>query len=120
MFKEKRKTSRRPMRYTAWIAVEGKPLHGCALSDISQTGAKLDVENAEALPDHFVLLLSRSGRPRRKCRVVWRAPHQLGVEFERHFHEPVPVKIVRRAETKTPDDAPPAEVSESMKSAVDA
>lgn len=76
------------MRYTAWITLDGKEMHGCALADISDTGARIDVEKAEELPDQFFLLLSRRHTlttPRRICRVVWRKPGQLGVRFERRF-----------------------------------
>jgi hypothetical protein len=58
-------------------------LHGCALSDISDTGARIDVEDAKTIPDHFVLLLSGNGKARRKCRVVWRKATQIGLTFER-------------------------------------
>ena len=86
--KDNRRAPRRPMRYTAWITVDGKEMHGCALADISDTGARIDVENAADLPDQFFLLLSRrhnAATPRRICRVVWRKPGQLGVRFERRF-----------------------------------
>ena len=70
------------MRYSAWLALDGDQLHGCALHDISDTGARIDVEDAEAVPDRFVLVLSGNGSPRRQCRVVWRQPNQIGVTFE--------------------------------------
>ena len=38
------------MRYTAWIALEGDELHGCVLSDISDTGARLDIDDVQADP----------------------------------------------------------------------
>jgi hypothetical protein len=69
------------MRYSAWLALEGDVLHGCAISDISETGARIDVEDSDTLPDTFVLLLSGNGAARRKCRVVWRQPRQIGVTF---------------------------------------
>jgi len=83
MINDKRGATRRPMRYAAWVALKPGQLHGCALSDMSNTGARIDVENAKAIPDHFVLLLSGNGKARRKCRVVWRKATQIGVTFER-------------------------------------
>ena len=83
MNKDLRKTRRRPIRYSAWMALDSDKLHGCVLSDISDTGARIDVEDAGSLPDRFMLLLSRTGSARRSCRVVWRAPAQVGVAFER-------------------------------------
>ncbi len=73
------------MRYTAWLALEGEGLHGCALHDISATGARIDVETSENLPDRFILLLSGNGSARRQCRVVWRQPGQIGVSFEQRL-----------------------------------
>jgi hypothetical protein len=102
MIKDKRKAVRRTMRYTAWIVLEPGQLHGCALADISDTGGRLDVENANNIPDTFTLWLSSNGSARRKCNVVWRAAHQIGVAFERAVFDPeqvplapnIPIEIV--------------------------
>lgn len=91
MLKEKRKTARKPMRYTAWVALENSQLHGCVVADISDTGARLDVENSDRLPERFVLRLSGRGGPPRHCRIMWRAPHQIGVQFEKRIGDPVKV-----------------------------
>jgi len=69
------------MRYTAWVAQKGKPLHGCVVADISESGARLNVEDPDSIPDEFMLVLARRGDAQRKCRVVWRKPRQIGVEF---------------------------------------
>jgi hypothetical protein len=79
---DKRKSARRAMRFTAWIAQPGKDLHGCVLADISDTGARLNVENPQDLPEEFVLYLSSRGSPRRKCKVAWRTKTQIGVQFD--------------------------------------
>src|SRR6185437_8711463 len=81
MFNDKRRAHRRPMRYTAWIAQKGKPLHGCVVADISESGARLKVEDGDSIADELMLILSRRGDAQRKCRVVWRKQGQLGVEF---------------------------------------
>lgn len=80
--KDKRKSRRQQMRYSAWLALDDDQQHGCAIADISDTGARIDVDDAEAVPDQFLLLLSGNGSPRRKCRVVWRRENQIGVSFE--------------------------------------
>jgi hypothetical protein len=83
---DKRKNTRRALRYTAWIGSgENAPLRGCIVSDISENGAKLHVESAEDLPDEFQLLLSGRGGIYRQCRAVWRTKDQIGVQFERAF-----------------------------------
>jgi hypothetical protein len=79
MFSNKRNAIRRPVRCTAWIALKAKKLHGCVVSDISDSGARLNVENAALLPDEFLLFLSSRGTASRKCRVVWRKTKQIGV-----------------------------------------
>jgi hypothetical protein len=74
---------RRPLRYAAWVAFDNEQTHGCTLSDVSDSGARLEVDDSSAVPDHFLLWLSGNGAARRKCRVVWRTPRQIGVAFEK-------------------------------------
>ena len=80
MFDEQRKSRRRPVSYTAWIALTSGP-HGCVLSDVSETGARIAVEDGDTVPDTFVLLLDGNGSARRTCDVVWRERFQIGVRF---------------------------------------
>jgi hypothetical protein len=87
MFKEKRKHKRRALRYPAWIAFENNKLHNCMVLDISEGGAKLDVMDSATIPDHFALLFSQQGSPKRACRVVWRTSLQIGVCFEMQLTE---------------------------------
>jgi hypothetical protein len=91
MRSDKRRAVRRPVQYSAWIARKGEPLEGCVLSDISEKGARLDVENPASIPDEFMLFLSSRGTPRRKCSVAWRTETQIGVKFD----EPLPPKMKR-------------------------
>jgi hypothetical protein len=70
------------MRYNAWLGTEEGGLQGCVVVDISETGARLRTENADAVPVDFVLLLSKRGAPRRYCHVVRRGHDHIGVEFE--------------------------------------
>ncbi len=83
MTKENRKARRKPMQYGARISLDGDTPRRCMLLDISNTGACLEVEAPATIPDRFTLLLSADGKALRKCRVVWRRPHQIGVTFER-------------------------------------
>jgi hypothetical protein len=110
MQKDKRKSRRRPLRYSAWMALDDEKLHGCVLSDISDTGARLDVEDSQALPDHFRLLLSGTGSARRNCRVIWRGAAQIGVAFEKRLSEGADIKpaskSVADADAVTPDVEP--------------
>jgi hypothetical protein len=73
------------MRYTAWIAVKPGEMHGCVLSDISETGARINVDDSQTIPNRFPLFLSNRGAARRVCTVVWRKPKQVGVTFAVKF-----------------------------------
>ena len=95
--KDKRRAPRRPMRYTAWIALAPGKLHGCVVADISDTGGRLDVENADAVPETFTLWLASNGSTRRKCRVVWRQKRQVGVAFDRAVFDPEQAALVPAA-----------------------
>jgi PilZ domain len=78
---ELRKKPRRQFHYAATIvADESEPL-SCTISDISHSGARLVLENDDTLPDRFLLLLTRTGDARRRCRVIWRTGVSVGVEF---------------------------------------
>lgn len=82
MEKDKRKARRRPIRYTAWLVLGPAIRHSCLLSDISETGARIDFEEPDAVPDRFLLWLNGKGSARRTCQVVWRKKQQIGVKFE--------------------------------------
>ena len=85
MLNNKRKSRRQQITYTACLVLEGGQLHGCTLSDASDTGARLNVENSKIIPDTFMLLLAGNGSAQRTCRVVWRKPKQIGVKFEQRL-----------------------------------
>ena len=52
----------------------------CRVRNLSPLGACLDLESSIGVPDSFVLVIE-SERVRHPCRVVWREPKRLGVEF---------------------------------------
>ena len=99
MDKDNRKDRRRPMRYTAWVAVGPKQLHRCVVSDISESGARIVVENSSLIPDCFFLFLSPTGAARRACRVAWRNATQIGVKFEASLAE---AEAAAQRSTKAP------------------
>jgi PilZ domain-containing protein len=82
MSTDKRRSRRRPLHHEGRIKrADGEPQIPCSVRDISATGARLAVEMPAAVPDQFILLLSRDGRTRRACTVVWRSAEEIGVEF---------------------------------------
>jgi hypothetical protein len=82
MGSEKRKSPRKKVNTTAFLyTVGGEPLGACRLKDISAGGARFAHTSPGDLPDEFVLFLSKDGRVRRRCTVVWREGAQVGVRF---------------------------------------
>jgi PilZ domain-containing protein len=82
MSTDKRRSRRRPLQHEGRIKrSDGEPQIPCSVRDISATGARLAVEMPAAVPNQFILLLSRDGRTRRACAVVWRSAEEVGVEF---------------------------------------
>jgi hypothetical protein len=99
MIKDNRKSKRRPMRLAAWIANSSHDPTQCVLSDISNRGARIKVEEPDKIPDRFILLLARNGAARRFCHVVWRQQDQIGVSFETARADPgkTPVAAAKAA-----------------------
>jgi hypothetical protein len=73
---------RYPLRYAAWVAVgDSSPAKGCMVADVSETGARLELDSPGDLPKEFWLLLSRDGKVRRRCEVVWQSGDQVGARY---------------------------------------
>ncbi len=102
MLSDKRKALRRQLRYTAWISLGPKNLQGCVVADVSDTGARLGVENSATVPDNFVLLLAANGKAKRNCRVIWREGEEIGVEFEKALANADKPRPIRKAEKMSP------------------
>ena len=80
-----RRARRRPIRYNARLAVGPGQFYDCVLSDVSDSGARIEVQDGKKLPDRFLLLLSENGAARRFCRVAWRKTRYVGVAFEKNM-----------------------------------
>ncbi|NEU13098.1 pilus assembly protein PilZ [Methylobacterium sp. BTF04] len=52
----------------------------CLVWDQSETGAQIELETVEGIPDQFTLEMTAYSRPR-ACTVVWRKERKLGVSF---------------------------------------
>jgi hypothetical protein len=79
---ELRKSPRRKFHYNATIIIErGAEPFPCAIVDISESGARLQLKNSSELPERFVLLLTKGSGPRRDCKIVWRDGLLIGVQF---------------------------------------
>ncbi len=80
---ELRRKPRRPLHYHASILIQGDQPFGCAIADISESGACIKVAAERELPERFILLLTKNGDAQRHCRLVWRNGQFVGLEFER-------------------------------------
>jgi PilZ domain-containing protein len=61
-------------------------LRDCVVRDISSLGARLALISTSLIPDRFGLTFD-AAHTMRGCRVAWRSPNELGVEFcESAFH----------------------------------
>ena len=69
MIKEKGKSKRRTVRYSVWLQQADDRICRGQLSEISETDARIELENTAAVPDKFILALSANGIARRICRV---------------------------------------------------
>ena len=65
------------------MAIDGTWRRDCLMIDVSQTGARLYVEDSLEGLDlrEFFLLLSSTGLAYRRCRMVSLAGDQIGVQF---------------------------------------
>lgn len=83
MGSDKRKSKRKTMRYAAWVQ-DGETIpQSCVLADISDTGARLEVDDPNGIPEMFTLLLGgQSSSALRRCKVKWRSEDEIGVQFE--------------------------------------
>ncbi|MGE3148159.1 MAG: PilZ domain-containing protein [Pseudorhodoplanes sp.] len=94
---DNRKFPRKPLRYPATIETSEDASALCMISDVSDTGARLIVDQVDNVPEDFVLHLTRDGRTRRKCHVIWRSENQVGIEFQKDVQPPQPVFLKRPA-----------------------
>ena len=77
---ENRKAARRRVLKSAVIEFEGGAF-SCAVRNVSDTGAALDVPTCLGIPHEFKLLIE-TDQVTRRCRVVWRKETRLGVTFK--------------------------------------
>ena len=54
---------------------------GCLVWDATETGAQIEVEDGEAVPDRFPLRLTADSDPR-NATVAWRQSRRIGIAFD--------------------------------------
>ena len=63
----------------------GRRERTCIVANLSNGGVMLRGIGAGSLPDKFSLRLTPCKEAPRKCRVIWREKHEVGVKFEEPF-----------------------------------
>jgi len=76
---DKRKAARRDVMRAGKISFARQSMT-CTVRNISATGAAIEGANIAGLPDFFSLVMEMESAAR-DCKVVWRKPKQIGVEF---------------------------------------
>ena len=79
--KDVRKSARKTMKATGWLRLDsGFAVRQCRVIDISETGARIAVEQQQSVPNAFSFMLDRS-RGGRAARIKWRKGAEIGLEF---------------------------------------
>ena len=76
---ENRRTNRRRVLKSATIEFD-RTAYSCAVRNLSEVGAAIDVPYAVTIPHEFNLTV-HSDQVTRHCLVIWRKENRLGVEF---------------------------------------
>ena len=92
---DRRTTSRRRVLKTGTISFEGVSFE-CAVRNVSETGACLELATRTTLPDDFTLFI-KTAKMMRCCHVMWRDDRRLGVRFEQIAEKPMSSKPKRNA-----------------------
>lgn len=82
MGREHRKSLRRVVCLPAAMLNGDESILGiCTMLDVSAGGAKIKLRAATEVPNEFILLLSKNGKVRRRCRVSRRTETEIAVQF---------------------------------------
>jgi hypothetical protein len=83
---ERRRVRRTQVYKCAKISLNGS-LRDCVVRDISSLGARLALVSTAYIPDEITLTFDHA-RTLRACRVAWRSPTEIGVEFREASFRP--------------------------------
>jgi len=80
----KKREARKTLTQPGWITLDGGfAARQCVVQDMSASGAKISIDDPNALPATMRLAFSRDARTGRPCQVVWRRGNSVGVKFVR-------------------------------------
>jgi PilZ domain len=77
---ERRKEPRHRTLKAGLIAFNRAGTIECRVRNLSPVGACLEVTSQVGIPEEFLLLVEHD-HMKKNCRVIWRKPNKLGVEF---------------------------------------
>ncbi len=77
---ENRRTYRRRVLKSATIEFD-RSAFSCAVRNMSEFGAALDVPSSLGIPHEFQLVIE-TNQVTRQCRVIWRKENRIGVTFD--------------------------------------
>ena len=81
---KKKRQVRKSLRQPGWITLDGGfAARPCVVQNMSSTGAKITIDDPNALPTKLRLAFTRDARTGRPCEVVWRRGKSVGVKFVR-------------------------------------
>jgi len=80
----KKRIDRKSLGQTAWITLDGGfAARRCVVHDISDSGARISLDEAAMLSARLRLAFARDARTGHICRVVWRRGTTVGLKFVR-------------------------------------
>ena len=75
---------RKSVHQSGWITLDGGfAARPCTVLDLSSAGAKITIDDPQAVTAKVRLAFSRDARNGHSCAVVWRRGKTLGVKFVR-------------------------------------
>ena len=78
----RKREARKSLRQSGWITLDGGfAARPCLVEDMSSSGARITVQDNNALPAKLRLAFSRDARTGRACEVVWRDGKTFGIKF---------------------------------------
>jgi hypothetical protein len=76
--------ARKSVRQSGWITLDGGfAARPCTVLDLSSAGAKITIDDPNAVAAKVRLAFSRDARTGRTCQVVWRRGKTIDIKFVR-------------------------------------
>jgi len=67
------------------VYLDGSRTFDCVIRDATETGARIAIQGAEMIPQHFYLI-DRTNRTAHEVKVIWNNGKQLGLQFLSSFN----------------------------------